>query len=150
MSDRENCPIKLKLKPAMASMSYLQKFVLVSVSQNLSPGTTTIQCHLETGHTKMILSFRNLFRVKRSKQGLWYKIAHFLKIFWMKIEKILPLEKASNMDFQREREVTQQWLNLVSKWRHENKYIYQWIILRLINSQSHYNLVVLFICDIIC
>ena len=29
----------------------------------------------------------------------------------MKIEKILPLEKASNMEFQREREVTQQWLS---------------------------------------
>ena len=35
-------------------------------------------------------------------------MTHFLKIFWMKIEKILPLEKASNMEFQREREVTQQ------------------------------------------
>ena len=29
------------------------KFILVSARENLSPGTTTIQCHLETGHTKL-------------------------------------------------------------------------------------------------
>ena len=29
--------------------------------QNLNPGTATIQCHLETGHTKM--NFRNIFGV---------------------------------------------------------------------------------------
>ena len=47
----------------MASMSYLQKLILVSARQNLRPSTTTIQCHLETGHTKMIPNFRNLFGV---------------------------------------------------------------------------------------
>ena len=42
--------IKLKSKPTMASpTSYLEKFILVSAKQNLSPGTTTIKCHLETG-----------------------------------------------------------------------------------------------------
>ena len=55
--------IKLKLKPTMASMSYLQKLILVSARQNLRPSTTTIQCHLETGHTKVIPNFRNLFGV---------------------------------------------------------------------------------------
>ena len=51
----------------MASMSYLQKLILVSARQNLSPSTTTLQCHLETGHTKMIPNFRNLFGVKKIK-----------------------------------------------------------------------------------
>ena len=39
---------KLKLKPAMASMCYLQKFILVSVRQNLSPRTATIQFSKQT------------------------------------------------------------------------------------------------------
>ena len=61
--------IKLKSKPTMTPTSYLLKFTSVSerlnVSerQNLSPGTTTIQCHSETGHTKMIPNFRNTFGV---------------------------------------------------------------------------------------
>ena len=42
----------------MASMSYVLKSISVSAGQNLSPGTTTIQYHLETGHTKMIPKFR--------------------------------------------------------------------------------------------
>ena len=50
-------PVKLKSKPAVASMNYLLKFILLLVRQNLSPGTTTIQYHLETGHTKMIPNF---------------------------------------------------------------------------------------------
>ena len=48
-------------------MSYLQKLILVLARQNLSPSTTTIQCHLETGHTKMIPNFRNLLRVQKVK-----------------------------------------------------------------------------------
>ena len=44
----------------MAPMSYLLKFIPVLGRQNLSPGTTTIQCHLETGHTKMIQNFQNI------------------------------------------------------------------------------------------
>ena len=42
---------------------YLQKFILVSARQNLSPVSTTIQCHLETGHTKMTPNFRNIFGI---------------------------------------------------------------------------------------
>ena len=61
--DRQKLSIKLKLKPMMASMSYLQKLILVSARQNLRPSTTTIQCHLETRHTKVIPNFRNLFGV---------------------------------------------------------------------------------------
>ena len=34
----------------MASVNYLQKFILVSAKQNLSPGPTTVECHLETRH----------------------------------------------------------------------------------------------------
>ena len=48
-------------------MSYLQKLILVLARQNLSPSTTTIQCHLETGLTKMIPNFRNLLRVQKVK-----------------------------------------------------------------------------------
>ena len=51
--------IKLKLKPKMASKSYLGKLILVSARENLSSSTTTIQYHLETGHTKMIPNFQN-------------------------------------------------------------------------------------------
>ena len=71
--------------------------------------------------------------------GLFEKI-------WVKIVQSLPLEKASNKQFQREGEVTQQWLNLVSKCRHENKYINE----LLINSQTYCNLSVIFICNVIC
>ena len=60
-------PIKLKLRSAMASMSYLQNLILVLARQNLRPSAITIQCHLETGHTKMIPNFRNLFGVKQIK-----------------------------------------------------------------------------------
>ena len=49
----------------MASMSYLQKFIIVSARQNLSPGTTTIKSHLETGHMKMIPNLRNIFGVSK-------------------------------------------------------------------------------------
>ena len=35
-------------------------------------------------------------------------MVHFKKIFQIKIVQLLPLEKASNKQFQREREVTQQ------------------------------------------
>ena len=44
-------------------MSYQLKLISVLGRQSLSPGTTTIQCHLETRHTKMILNFRNTFGV---------------------------------------------------------------------------------------
>ena len=47
----------------MASMSYLLKFISALARQNLSPGTATIQCHLETGDTKMIPNFRNTFGI---------------------------------------------------------------------------------------
>ena len=61
-------PIKLKSKPTMASpTSYLEKFILVSAKQNLSPGTTTIQCHLETGQQKQHRTFEIYFEFKRSK-----------------------------------------------------------------------------------
>ena len=39
------------------------KLILISARQNLHPSTTDIRCHLETGHTKMIPNFRNLFGV---------------------------------------------------------------------------------------
>ena len=51
--------IKLKLKPKMASKSYLEKLILVSARENLSSSATTIQYYLETGHTKMIPNFGN-------------------------------------------------------------------------------------------
>ena len=51
----------------MASMSYLQKLILASATLNLRPSTITIQCHLETRHTKMIPDFQNLFVVERIK-----------------------------------------------------------------------------------
>ena len=54
---------KTQIKPKMVSMSYLPKFTLVLTRQNVSPGTTTIQCHSETGDTKMIPNFRNTFGV---------------------------------------------------------------------------------------
>ena len=56
-------PIKLKLKPTITSISYLLKFISVLGRQNLSPGTTTIQFHLETRHTKMIPNFPSIFGV---------------------------------------------------------------------------------------
>ena len=37
-------------------------------------------------------------------------MVHFKKIFWINIVQCLPLEKASNKQFQREGEVTQQVL----------------------------------------
>ena len=72
--NKSNCPLgnkcltnkiaySLKTRPTMTSMSYQQKFVLVSVRQNLRPDTTNKQCHLETGYRKMILNFRNTFGV---------------------------------------------------------------------------------------
>ena len=42
---------------------YLQKFILVSTRQNLRPVSTTIQCHLETEHTKTTPNFRNIFGI---------------------------------------------------------------------------------------
>ena len=76
--NKSNCPldnkcltdklsIKLTWKPTMESMSYPQKFILVSAWHNLSLGTTTIQCNLETGQTKMISNFRNMLGVQNIK-----------------------------------------------------------------------------------
>ena len=45
MSDLKRLSIKLKSKQAMASINYRQKFVLVSARENVSRGTTTIQCY---------------------------------------------------------------------------------------------------------
>ena len=59
----------------------------------------------------------------------------------------LPLEKASNKQFQREGEVTQQVIRScdeVQAW----KQIY--VNELLINSQIHYNLTVIFICNVFC
>ena len=54
-------PMKLKSKPTMASMSYLLKFTFREISSlcetELRPGKKTIQCHLETEHTKMTPNF---------------------------------------------------------------------------------------------
>ena len=47
----------------MAPISYLLKFTSVLARHNLSPDTTAIQCHSETGHAKMIPNFRNTFGV---------------------------------------------------------------------------------------
>ena len=44
-------------------MSYLQKLILVSARQNFRTSATTIQCHPETEHKKMIPNFGNLFGV---------------------------------------------------------------------------------------
>ena len=65
--NKSNCPLDNKCLinkiVYKAEMSYLIKFTSVSARQNLSPGTTTIQCHSESGHTKMIPNFRNTFGV---------------------------------------------------------------------------------------
>ena len=94
-------------------MSYLEKnIILVSARQNLSPGTTTIR-HLETGHKKMILNFQNNSEFRRSKyikalilSGSFLK--NLLDIVLFKTMQHLPLRKASNMQFQQERQVTKQ------------------------------------------
>ena len=58
----------------------------------------------------------------------------------------LPLEKASNKQFQREREVTQQVTRscVEVKCRHENRCILMnyWL------TQIYYNLIVIFICNV--
>ena len=59
----------------------------------------------------------------------------------------VPLKKASNKQFQREKEVTQQMIIpcvevKAWKWIYFNKL--------LINSQIHYNLVVIFVCNVFC
>ena len=59
----------------------------------------------------------------------------------------VPLKKASNKQFQREKEVTQQMIRScvkvkASKWIYVNKL--------LVNSQIHYNLVVIFVCNVFC
>ena len=38
-------------------------YTIVYKAEVESPGTTTIQCHLETGHMKMIQNFQNIFGV---------------------------------------------------------------------------------------
>ena len=73
-------------------------------------------------------------------------MVHSKKTFWIKIMLSLPVEKASNKQFQREGELLNKWLNLVSKCRHKDKYINE----VLINSQTHYNLIVIFICNVFC
>ena len=60
----------------------------------------------------------------------------------MKIVQSLALQKTSNKQFQREERLLNKRLDLVSKWRHENKY------LLLYNEYIHYNLVVIFICNV--
>ena len=72
-------------------------------------------------------------------------MVHSKKTFWIKIMLSLPVEKASNKQFQRG-ELLNKWLNLVSKCRHKDKYINE----VLINSQTHYNLIVIFICNVFC
>ena len=59
----------------------------------------------------------------------------------------VPLKEASNKQFQREKEVTQQMvISCVEvkawKWIYINKLF--------INSQIHYNLVVIFVCNVFC
>ena len=44
-------------------MIYLLKFILLLARENLNARISTIQCHLETGHTKIISNFRNIFGV---------------------------------------------------------------------------------------
>ena len=59
----------------------------------------------------------------------------------------LPLEKASNKQFQREGQVTQQVIRScveVQAWK--SIYINE----LLIDSQIHYNLIVKFICNVFC
>ena len=59
----------------------------------------------------------------------------------------LPLEKASNKQLQREGEITQRLIRScveVQAW----KKIY--VNELLINSQIHYNLIVIFICNVFC
>ena len=61
----------------------------------------------------------------------------------------LPVEKASNKQFQREGEVTQQVIRScveVQAW----KQIYIYIIELLINSHINYNLIAIFICNVFC
>ena len=71
---------------------------------------------------------------------------HFKKLLWIKIVQSLPLEKASNKQFQREERLLNKGSNLMSKCRHENKHINE----LLINFQAHYNLIVIFICNVFC
>ena len=71
----------------------------------------------------------------------------FLKNLLDQNRESLALEKASNKQFQREIEVTEQVIRSCVKlqaW----KEIY--INELLINSQIHYNLIVIFICNVFC
>ena len=93
----------------MASVSYLQKLILVSARQNLSSSTTAIQCHLETVHMEIIPNFQNSFGVKKVKLRNLILNGPFLKKFLDQNCAIFaPGKKASNKQFQREGEITKQ------------------------------------------
>ena len=73
-------------------------------------------------------------------------MVHFLKKnSGSKSCNLCLLKKLVVSNFKEER-LLHKWLNLVSKCRHENKYINE----LLINSQTHYNLIVIFICNVFC
>ena len=88
------------------------------------------------------ISFRNRTHENDSKLSkfIWSlkdQNKEFEKKFRIKIAHPLPLEKASNKQFQREGEVTQQVIN---------KYINE----VLSNFRTHYHLIVIFICNVFC
>ena len=116
----------------MASMSYLLKFISVLARQNLSPGTATMQCHLETGHTKMIPNFRSIFwSLKDQNKDFDFEWFIFKKSSGYNtlskscnlclLEKLIMCNFKEKME-KREKQLLNKQLNLVSKCRHENKY----------------------------
>ena len=72
--NKSNCPLdnkcltnkvvyKAEVKTNDGINELSTKVISVLVRQSLTPGTTTIQYLLKTGHTKMIPNFRNIFGV---------------------------------------------------------------------------------------
>ena len=115
------------------------------------------ETELKLKYNNHTMSFRNRTHENDSKLSklIWslkYQNKEF-DIKWSILKKfsgskacnLCLLKKLVISNFKdKERLLNNKWLNLVSKCRHENKYINE----LLINSQTHYKLIVIFICNV--
>ena len=87
-----------------------------------------------------------IWSLKDQNKKFGIKWSILKKCFGSKSSNLCLLKKLVISNFKQKERLLNKWLNLVSKCRHENRYINQ----LLTNSQTHCNLIVIFICDVFC
>ena len=129
--------LKLKLKPTMASMSYLQNLILVSanyVQEFTSKYNNHTMSFRKRTHENDSKLPKFICSLKDQNKEFGIKWSIFKKSSRSKLCNLCLLRKLVISNFREKERLLSKWIDLVWKCRHESKYVLinYWLTLKFI------------------